>query len=203
MICPYCNFNELESARFCSNCGQRLEQQKQGGNSIGDIGLVRGNVLQTTIAGKAYFNETPSRPTASALLKQGIDLLNSGVFDEAARFLREALSADSSAQDAYLFLALSFLRGRRPKNIPFETAREVDGLLARSVAMRPEPAHVYLWLCVKYDFFLMNGLNVPPPSIDDLTATLSASSGIAASQLKWLIGVLRLPDDHAMVRIWR
>lgn len=203
MICPRCQSIQGETARFCATCGQRLETQKTSGMSIGDIGMVRGNVSQTTIAGDVYFNETPARLTAPALAKHGVDLLKSGMFDEAADRFREALATDSSLQDAYFYLALAILKGRRPRNIPFEAAREIDSLLSRSAGLRVEPAHVYLWMCIKYDFYVVNGLNVPPPSINELAAKLRASPGIALSQLKWLIDMLKLPDDHVMVGIWR
>ncbi|MEQ8384680.1 MAG: hypothetical protein RH949_20200 [Coleofasciculus sp. A1-SPW-01] len=125
--------------------------------------------------------QSPSEPDPTMLLNRGIELLEANAYQEAIKALRSAIETGHASSDAYYYLAIALLKGKRPKLLNRSEVEEIDQLLNTATVMGDSDGTV-LWFraLVRDDYFNGNGItNYPPPSVNDIiTTALSCNTNI-------------------------
>ncbi len=71
--------------------------------------------------------------------------------------------------DAYYYLGLSLISGRRPMTLSLKEVRCIEEYLRTAMQLNDRSAkYYYLAAILKYDYYLANGLSSPPPSPPEL-----------------------------------
>jgi hypothetical protein len=147
--------------------------------TIGDIGVMRGTIdqstytnttidSQTTIHGDVHVHKPKVATYAEQLLK-GKGLLKLHLYSEAMDAFSDAIQLDSRQADAFYYLALASLQGNRPRLVSLATVRRVETQLESAAATQQTCGHAYLlWALVKEDAYVMNGINPRTPTINEL-----------------------------------
>lgn len=125
--------------------------------------------------------QSHSEPDPTMLLNQGIKLLEANAYQEAINAFRATIETGHASSDAYYYLAIALLKGKRPKLLNRSEVEKIDQLLNAATAMGDSDGTV-LWFraLVRDDYFNGNGItNYPPPSVNDIiTTALSCNMNI-------------------------
>jgi len=96
--------------------------------------------------------------TGQELLNRGIQLLNKRAYREAIYVLSEATKTEPSLSDAYYYLAIALLSGKKPKKTDGWTITSIEEKLNSAVYGDATSSKSYvLWAIVKYGYYAMNG----------------------------------------------
>ena len=107
--------------------------------------------------------------TGQDLLNKGLELLNRGNYSQAIDLLSEATKADPSISDAYYYLAIALLGGKKPKKIDGWTIKSIEEKLNAAISEDTRDSKYYmLWAIVKYGHYAMNSLIEKPPTSEQL-----------------------------------
>lgn len=102
-------------------------------------------------------------------LQLGLIALHQPDYGTAERHFQRAVTLDSSDADAHYFLALSRIRGRRPKFLKMREMRSISAHIETAIQLDDSQAKYYYLLGVlKYAFYLQNDLPEGRPSHDEL-----------------------------------
>lgn len=168
-----------------------MEQNNYGGkntqiraDSIGQVGDVY---------------QYPS-PTGQELLDRGIQLLNKRSYQEAIDVLNEATKTDPSISDAYYYLAIALLSGRKPRKIDGWTIESIEEKLNSAVKGVANPSKVYvLWAIVKHGYYMMNYSLERPPTSAQLFS--QGESSIQAEHAKEILYHLEDPKNPYWIQL--
>lgn len=131
---------------------------------------IHGNVEKLTQIGEVKGDVIIQQgQDAEKLLKNGVQLVKVGAHEQAIGILTEVIKASPLVSDAYYYLALALLKGKRPKVSTLAQIQNVEKHLQTACQLNDNLAHYYyLWALVKYDFYVVNGFMVRPPKIEEL-----------------------------------
>ena len=148
------NIQQVSSNISIPNAQQTGDRNFMVGQFVGrDINIIHGS----------------EKPDASSLLKRGVELINLCSYEQAIAALSQAIDAAPSTSEAYYYLALSRLRGKRPGALNYSEAEAITQNLKTACRLDGKQAHFfYLWALVKLDFYIRNGFEDRPPYIEDL-----------------------------------
>ncbi|MEQ9481876.1 hypothetical protein [Coleofasciculus sp. F4-SAH-05] len=125
--------------------------------------------------------QSHSKSDPTILLNQGIKLMEAKAYQQAINVFRAAIETGHASSDAYYYLAIALLKGKRPKILNRSEVEEIDQLLNAATAMGDSDGTV-LWFraLVRDDYFNGNRItNYPPPSANDIiTTALSCNTNI-------------------------
>jgi hypothetical protein len=188
-LCPGCGGTVDPGHSFCASCGTPLsgqppeDAQPPGASTIGDIGMVRGNLdasthigVQANIAGPVTVQVGAHQPSAEDLVAQGRRLLDARAYRDATAVLQDALSADPSSPHASLLLALTLLAGRNPDVVRSDVIQRAESHLL--VAMESEDAHdvaLVVLGVIKHDHYVANGMNEGQPTLHQIVQELQGA----------------------------
>jgi hypothetical protein len=133
---------------------------------------------------------------AESLLAMALCHLALGLHEPCAIYLRRLTDAHPAEPAAYLYGALLTFRGRRPRAATLDAVRAALGLL--DTAEQLDPANGVYAACsaaVVHDYFVTNGMRIPPPGPDALIARARASAVLDGPLLARLLDGLALPDS--------
>lgn len=103
------------------------------------------------------------------LLKNGIQLIRVGAYEQAISILTEVIRLAPLTSDSYYYLALALLKGKRPKLSTLAQIENIEQNIQTACRLNENAAHYYyLWALVKYDFYVLNGFLLRPPKIEEL-----------------------------------
>lgn len=103
----------------------------------------------------------------------GLGYLDRRLYDLAVASFKRALGKGMREADLYYYLALAVIGGKQPRGLGLSRIKEVEAFLEAAVCQDEGSPHFKaLWALVKHDYYLSNGLRVPPPSIEDLLSTI-------------------------------
>lgn len=111
---------------------------------------------------------------ADALLAVGICYIQLGLFDLADKFLQRLIDTDPASAAGYYYRSICLFRGKRPRCVSLTVAREAERLV--STAMELDPANGrndWLLGAIRHDYYVVNGMTVPPPDPDALLESAS------------------------------
>jgi tetratricopeptide (TPR) repeat protein len=128
------------------------------------------NILVGQIVGRDInIVQGADKPNAASLLRRGVEMISLCAYEQAIAAFRQAIDAEPSASEAYYYLALSQLRGKRPMALSYSEAEAITQHLKTACRLDGQQAHfLYLWALVKLDFYINNGFEDRPPYIEDL-----------------------------------
>lgn len=168
-----------------------MEQNNHGGKnyqvSAGSIGQV-GDVI--------YIYPSVS---VQELLNKGLQLLNQRAYQEAINVLSEATKTDPSISDAYYYLAIALLGGKKPKKVDGWTIKSIEEKLNSAVYGVANPSKVYVvWAIVKHGYYIMNGFLERPPTSAQL---FSQGESIQAEHAKEILYHLHDPKNPYWIQL--
>ncbi|MCP2728328.1 hypothetical protein [Limnofasciculus baicalensis] len=138
-----------------------------------------------------------SSPDPTLVLNQGIKLLEANSYQQVINAFTLVLEIDRSMSDAYYYLALALLKGRRPKILKRSEVEEIDQLLSAATSMGDSDGTVYWFRAlVRDDYYNGNRItNYPPPSAMTLfNKALSCQTNI--DRLRALLARLPMFDNE-------
>ena len=127
-----------------------MEQNNCGGKNYQiqakNIGHVGDNIYQSSL------------PSGAELLKKGCDLLKRRAYVEAAKILQDAIMTDPLLSDAFYYLAIALLGGRKPREVDNWTIQDIEEKLNSAILGDTKTPKYYVLLAIiKYGYYSMNG----------------------------------------------
>lgn len=148
--------------------------------SIGDIGMVKGNVDFSTHIGSqinvgsgamVQIEGVPQKTALLDLLARGQSALNTHNYSLALNVLKQATELYPDIAQGWYLLALALLKGRRPKVLALDELRAAEGALLTAISLESSRAHYYYALALlRDDFYRCNGMRMPAPSPVELVS---------------------------------
>ena len=106
-------------------------------------------------------------PEAASALRS----FRQGLFEEAARRFSALVKRNPESSEARYYLVLSFLAGKRPRLLSADTVAKLEEHLRIAMAEDRSPHIRLLCALLKVDYYVLNGLQEPPPMVRDLLTT--------------------------------
>jgi len=148
----------------------------------------------------ALSGDMPSKGTADPELEEAIRFFRQGYFEEAARRFSVLVKRKPQQGKPRYYLVLSFLAGKRPRLLSAETMGKLEEHLCMALASEPSPQIRLLLALLKYDYYVLNGLREPPPTIEDLTSGDVRISPESTAELRAAVSAPGNPLWEALVR---
>jgi tetratricopeptide (TPR) repeat protein len=224
--CPYCCELIQRRATRCKHCQANLAGQEPSrvaghgtvggdygitiggeGNQIGDIHFTLADLdgvdpdTKNAIR-QRYEQIVRDHPEqAQYHFALGLSYLDQGLYDLSAASLQRALGKTTHEADILYYLALALIGGRRPRLLKLATVRQIESYLTAAIRLEDRKAHYKLLLAaVKYDYYVCNGLRVPPPDVDELLAD-SRHCQPHRDELRLMVRHLSLPQGPLLSTI--
>jgi len=103
----------------------------------------------------------------------GLCYLHLKLFDLSVKYFEKSLELAPDNSDYHYYLALASLRGKRPYTLMPNDIRNVEKYLYSAIELDSRQAkYSLLSIIIKYDYYHLNGLTVPQPSVQDLIDSL-------------------------------
>jgi tetratricopeptide (TPR) repeat protein len=187
--CPQCGAPAQLSARRCGYCEAEFIV-----TSLASLDRIDRAGIQKYVS--HYRKQLADEPDSGELhLAMGICHLDLGLHDLAAKSFAKAIETQPENPDNYYYQALAIIKGRKPKLLSLKEVREIENHLAAAVQLDPGRAvYRYLLLAVKYEFYLKNGLRVPPPSIEEILSEAKACER-ASDEMARLLSRVPIQDE--------
>lgn len=196
-VCPYCcEIIKIQAIR-CKHCQADLRTASKvnasyggtiggaGGVTIGGRGHhVEGGIHIVTTLGELdgvdesvkhqlkslYERQVRSSPeNAKYHFALGLSYLDLRMYKLAIDALSKALDRGPREANILYYIALAYINGRRPKILKLSNIKSIENYLSAAIQLERDQAHyLYLWALIKYDYYLVNGLRIPPPSLEKL-----------------------------------
>jgi len=126
----------------------------------------------------------------------GLVYLQLKLHDLALRHFQRTIDLSPEHADAYYYLGLTLVRGRRPKTLSFAEVKEIERHVETACQLDDRPAKYYLLLgIVKQDYYTSNGLSAPPPSSAELFE-LARAKRTDAWEAERLLTAVTLRDER-------
>lgn len=192
-ICPYCFETIKSQAIRCKHCHANLADAPDTGSTYGGLGgvtiggshhKIEGGIHIVTTLGelngidvgtkrqlkRTYEEQIRNFPESSKLyLALGLNYLDLKMYDLAIETLGVVQRKNPRNADILYYTALANIKGRRPKILKLSEIRLIESQLRAAIELDESQSHyTYLWAILKYDYYLVNGLKIPLPSIDEL-----------------------------------
>lgn len=140
---------------------------------------------------------------ADAHLSLGLLYLQLRLYDLTVRSFKRAIDLDPGMADAYYYLALASIRGRRPKTLTLQEARAVEQYASAALELDDRQAkYYYLLAAVKQDYYVANGLSAPPP-VPAALFDMARDKDHDSWEVERLLAALPLNDTALLSRIRR
>jgi tetratricopeptide (TPR) repeat protein len=193
--CPYCFETIKSQAIRCKHCQASLDgspavQARDQATIGGDHSLVFGGQGYRIEGGVHYtlseldtLDENTKQQLRLAYEQKvrdfpelaqyhfalGLSYLDQRLYGLSVTHLRRALGKTARESELLYSIALAQIEGKRPRVLKLSTIREIEKYLEAAIRLEPSRPHYKLLLAiVKYDYYVCNGLRVPPPEVDQL-----------------------------------
>jgi tetratricopeptide (TPR) repeat protein len=138
--------------------------------------------------------------TGQELLNIGIQLLSQRDYQQAAYVLSNAIRIDPLLSDTHYYLAISLLRGKRPRKVDEWTIRDVQEHLGVAIHKDTKPSRCYmLWAIIKHGFYTMNGFRENPPTSAQL---LDLGESIQAKDAREILYHMNDPSNLCWLKLY-
>lgn len=161
--CPQCGAPAQLSLRRCGYCEAEFIV-----TSLASLDCLNKTGIQKYFS--HYRKKLAEEPESGELhLAMGICYLDLNLHDLAAKSFAKAVESQPENADNYYYHALAIIKGRKLKLLTLNEVREIEIHLGAAGQLDPaKAAYRHLLLAVKYEFYLKNGLKVPPPSLEEI-----------------------------------
>ncbi len=124
---------------------------------------------------------------AGDYLALGLFYLDRRQYALAQKALAQANELDPFHGDTGYYLALAKIAGREARTLRAPEVSAIEECLNLATSVGVPQGHQYaLWAFVKYEYYLVNGLIPPPPSIDELV-DLAMDAGIDSREMHYML----------------
>jgi S1-C subfamily serine protease len=124
------------------------------------------------------------RVLADSEFNQGISALGARNYTAALADFRVVCTRRPGNPDTWYYVALSALRGQRPRAHPTAYIEEIARLLEQAAALSPREPHVLaLWALVKEDHYRARGISGGTPTVEALRSASSSVSYEHAAEI--------------------
>lgn len=145
--------------------------------------------------------QTNPSQDADVLLKQAIEFLEARSFQQSINLLHDAIKADPSLSNAYYYLALALLKGRRPKVLKRNEIEEIDQLLVSAIKQGYSDGTIqWFRVLLRDDYYNGNRMRCPSPSVSEIIASINPNS-TNKNRLQLLLKKLPMNDNQLYVQL--
>ena len=160
----------------CKGCGASLSPENTTCNYCFSENIVKANENPFNLGqmlAKQYANyfkvKVQSNPLdGNAIFSLGLLSLNLKLYDLAIKNFQKAVELNPEEPEIHYFLALSMIKGRRPKTIPFKEIKEIEQFINSALQLGYKAKYYYLAAIINFDFYASNGMKVPQPDYNEL-----------------------------------
>jgi len=160
----------------CKGCGANLSPENTTCNYCFSENIVKANENPFNLGqmlAKQYANyfkvKVQSNPLdVNAVFSLGLLSLNLKLYDLAIKNFQKAVELNPEEPEIHYFLALSMIKGRRPKTIPFKEIKEIEQFINSALQLGDKAKYYYLAAIINFDFYASNGMKVPQPDYNEL-----------------------------------
>jgi hypothetical protein len=129
--------------------------------------VVRKLAARPGASGRSFTAPPPAGP-GDLDFQQGFSLFRLGSFDQAAARFKRCLDLDPANAEAHYYLVLAVVSDSRPKLMSAETVRKVERHLEDALRRSAAGKYRLALALVKHDYYVLNGLDPLPPTVDEL-----------------------------------
>jgi tetratricopeptide (TPR) repeat protein len=138
----------------------------------------------------------PKEPDAAEWLSRGLSALQGRLYEKAVDAFSQAAALQPQQGNAHYYLALSSLHGNRPRLVSLARIRTIESHLQKATQVDPACGHAFLlWAILKEDYYVMNHIHQPPPTVSQL---LQSAGAVEKRHLQEMSTHLRAPGN----RLW-
>ena len=160
----------------CKGCGANLSPENTTCNYCFSENIVKANENPFNLGqmlAKQYANyfkvKVQSNPLdVNAFFSLGLLSLNLKLYDLAIKNFQKAVELNPEEPEIHYFLALSMIKGRRPKTIPFKEIKEIEQFINSALQLGDKAKYYFLAAIINFDFYASNGMKVPQPDYNEL-----------------------------------
>ena len=190
--CPQCGAPAQLSLRRCGYCEAEFIV-----TSLASLDRLDKAGIQKYVS--HYRKKLADEPESGELhLAMGICYLDLGLHDLAAKAFAKSVEDQPENADNYYYHALAIIKGRKLKLLTLNEVKEIEALLSAAVQLDPtKGVYHHLLLAVKYEFYLKNGLKLPPPSLDEILNEIQ-SCDYDAEEIARLLKRVPINDEQLL-----
>lgn len=138
----------------------------------------------------AFKNKASDIDLIESSLGLGLCYLNIANYSLATVQFKKLLEISPEMPDAYYYLAMSIIKGRRIKILTLKEIKEIEELINTARELNSESfKYDLLMAAIKYDYYRTNGLKVNSPTDDELIAS-AINKGIDADEAEAMLGLV-------------
>ena len=125
----------------------------------------------------------------------GLCYLQLKLFPLAIKCLERSVELMPDVPDVYYYLAIAYLKGRRPRMLTLGEIRRIEELVNTATQLDDTRAkYDILSAMLKFDYYRVNGLRIPPPTDDDLLEQAKQKPA-DAGEINLLIQYVPIKDE--------
>lgn len=117
------------------------------------------------------------------------------LYDLAISTLNRVIEISPDDSEAYYYLALSTIKGRRLKVLPMSDVKNIVRLLNAAIAIDDSPKYIYLKAILYYDYYHLNSLVPPDNDYHSIFTDAKDSGTLQATDIQELHANLVMTDD--------
>jgi tetratricopeptide (TPR) repeat protein len=167
----------------CKGCGANLSPENTTCNYCFSENIVKANENPFNLdqkLSKQYANyfkvKVQSDPSdGNAVFSLGLFYLNLKLYELAIKSFQKAIELNPEEPEIHYYLALSMIKGRRPKTIPFKEIKEIEQFNNAALQLGNKAKYYYLAAIINFDFYASNGMKVPQPDYNELLNNASSA----------------------------
>lgn len=161
--CPQCGAASTPSDRRCNYCKAEFfvtSLAYLGGYDSGGVGKYL----------KHYKELTRQEPeNTEGLLGLGLCYLQMGMYPLGEKYFQQIIDASPEISQAYYYLSLSKIKGRRLRSVPLSEVRQLESFLNTALMLDDAIPHYKLLMAmVRRDYYELNGMKSSSPTSSEL-----------------------------------
>ena len=126
----------------------------------------------------------------------GLCYLYLKLYDLAIKNLEKALEIAPDNADYHYYVALAFIKGRRPYILMPNDVRNIEKFVNSAIELdNRQGKYDLLSIIIKYDYYQLNGLTVPRPTIQELISLLKDKI-LDTNEIQRLKESIPIPDSN-------
>ena len=215
--CESCGALVETTHNFCSRCGTPLamaekpDYHHQSPGSVGDIGMVKGNVdfsthigHQINVSSGASLNIGAGKPDppVEALITKARAALESGDYALARQLTTRIMELYPHNIEGRYLHALTLLKGRRPKVLALDEVRAIERILLSLIASDQQSHYYYFLALLRDDFYRSNSMRMPSPDPTELLRQ-AETAHLDRSEAEFVLAHVPVPQSPLVLYIFR
>jgi len=194
--CLQCGAPLPPNAQFCPECGaitgfhlrkhSYLEDHEKGDTDDSNPADIPHTSIDVTV-------DKNSDVSDETMFQNAHSALNAKHYASATQLFGKFIARNPENEEGYYYLALSLLRGIRPRHLSRGTISQVEQNLQFAIRIDSLPHAFLLWAIVKEDFYTLNHKQQRPPTSDEL---IKYTEDIKLEKLTELLMHVKAPGNQ-------